>query len=311
MNFLKKCYNVLTSDNAYTRIILFINKTEILRHIFKSLRILQNFPLYLKRKRAVITINSDKGEQQKIDLHLNELVNIGYTEVTELMDQNTLIKLVDYGNTRLKQSEDFDVDKQKFNKKIWKRLSDIDQKLDSGHPLVEVSLSTPILHLLNKYFNSPAFLDYTLLTLSTNENPEAPLTQSQLWHFDRDDLKVVKLFVYLSDVNNEDDGPFTLYNKADSQKIPFYLINKHWDDRFILDSVKLKPTQFIKPKLSAFLVCTTECLHMGSRLKFNHHRLMTTSTYITLPTAHPWAASQNYEVVTPLNEIQRLALQKF
>jgi hypothetical protein len=51
----------------------------------------------------------------------------------------------------------------------------------------------PSLHSIGAWFNYP-----------TNE----PATSSQLWHHDPEDLKIVKAFIYLDDVF-EDNGPFT------------------------------------------------------------------------------------------------------
>ena len=41
--------------------------------------------------------------------------------------------------------------------------------------------------------------------------------------------------------------------------------------------------QIIAPRLSAFAVETSRCLHMGSRVAQGHERLLFTATYTTAP----------------------------
>ena len=303
---LTKALNVLKSDNPLQRIILFVNKTEVLRDLFKGLQNTLHFNTYYKRN---ISFKNEISPDLKN--YAEKLEQQGYVDVSALMDQSILKELESYGTSRLETKNQISTETQDYGKKIWLRLSDLDKKLSSSHPLLKISLQENILKILADYFKKPAFLDYVLMTLSSNDDGTEKLTQSQLWHYDRDDHRVVKLFVYLTDVDQLEKGPFTLFSKPSSQKFPFNGINRYWTDEEIYSKLPLSELiQMKAPKLSAFLVCTDQCLHMGSRIKKGHHRLMTTSTFITIPASHPWAGSRVYEVNTPISEIQRLALQK-
>ena len=60
-----------------------------------------------------------------------------------------------------------------------------------------------------------------------SRNIISSLKGSQLWHTDQEDNRVVKLFIYLNDVLNDDYGPFILSEKM--IKIPNYLEKiKRW-----------------------------------------------------------------------------------
>jgi hypothetical protein len=78
--------------------------------------------------------------------------------------------------------------------------------LDPTSVFGRFSLQRPILQIANAYFGMYTRLRYynvwhTLRTL-------APARESQLWHYDREDHQILKVFVYLSDVDNG-AGPFT------------------------------------------------------------------------------------------------------
>ena len=77
--------------------------------------------------------------------------------------------------------------------------------LDPQSPFVQLSLKQPVLQVVNGYFGLCAQLHsynvwHTLMS-------EAAPRDSQLWHRDPEDHYIVKMFVYLSDVD-EDAGPF-------------------------------------------------------------------------------------------------------
>src|SRR3989344_412906 len=80
--------------------------------------------------------------------------------------------------------------------------------LDLTHPAIEFSLSHPILNVVNSYLHLWAkFRDWRLqvtVPMPAGEREYA----SQRWHRDPEDQKLVKVFLYLNDVD-EDAGPFT------------------------------------------------------------------------------------------------------
>jgi len=129
-----------------------------------------------------------------------------------------------------------------------------------------------------------------LLTLS--KGTDAPLSYSQLWHYDHDDTKTIKLFAYLTDVSDDDDGPFTFLPAQVSSRFGFS-IRSHRHDCEVLSHVR--PHEVVKmtgPRLSTFMVETSRCLHMGSRLKLGHSRLLYTATFTSAPAIYPRNASR-------------------
>lgn len=134
-------------------------------------------------------------------------------------------------------------------------------------------------------FGEVPLLDYVLLTLSHSNYQD--LSYSQLWHRDHDDVRTIKLFVYLTDVQSESDGPFTFLPGPVSDRFGFSLRSHRRDDE-ILPKVRAGEVRtVIAPRLTTFMVETSRCLHMGSRTAPGHSRLLYTATYITVPRLFP------------------------
>jgi hypothetical protein len=78
--------------------------------------------------------------------------------------------------------------------------------LDADTIYARFGLQQPVLHIANAYFGMYTRLRYYNVwhTFATQSDAR----ESQLWHRDREDHLVLKMFVYLSDVD-EGAGPFT------------------------------------------------------------------------------------------------------
>ena len=77
---------------------------------------------------------------------------------------------------------------------------------DPESVLAQFSLQNSLLNIANEYFGMYVKLRYYNVwhTRATG----APARESQLWHFDREDNFILKVFLYLRDVD-ENSGPFT------------------------------------------------------------------------------------------------------
>jgi phytanoyl-CoA dioxygenase PhyH len=78
--------------------------------------------------------------------------------------------------------------------------------LDPSVIYARFALQKPILEIANAYFGMYTWLRYYNIwhTFAT----QTPARESQLWHRDREDYFILKVFVYLSDVD-DGAGPFT------------------------------------------------------------------------------------------------------
>ncbi|MGZ3690420.1 MAG: hypothetical protein ACXVAX_02885 [Pseudobdellovibrio sp.] len=308
-SFLVKFLRVLRAPNTYQRTIQAINKSP-LRHLTKTIAILASFKVYKERQKLIQKEVLSSEEQ----LALEGLKARGFAEVTSLLKFDDLQKLLAYGTEKLDRVEEIRKTEITKTKDFWVRLSDEDiggKVMDTDNPMLKVALNQSVLKTVGNYLKQAPFLEYVLLTLSNFAGPE--LKSSQLWHFDRDDTNMVKLFVYLTDVNSLADGPFTFVDKKNSEKVKNGFFMRHLPDaEFNRYSGESEYIRMIRPKLSCFLVDTSRCYHMGSRLYENHHRLLYTALFIGLPSNYSWAAKEKYSFAKniSLTELQQSALRR-
>jgi len=86
------------------------------------------------------------------------------------------------------------------------RIDLVSRGISAAHPLLKVALDVRLLEIVAAYLGMwpslhsvGAWLNYPTLT---------PAASSQLWHHDPEDLKIIKTFIYLEPVS-EENGPFT------------------------------------------------------------------------------------------------------
>ena len=96
------------------------------------------------------------------------------------------------------------------------------RELLGSHPVLDpqviyarFALQNPILQIANAYFGMYTRLRYYNVwhTFAT----QAEARESQLWHYDREDRQILKLFVYFSDVD-DGAGPFTYADGSHPKK---------------------------------------------------------------------------------------------
>lgn len=127
---------------------------------------------------------------------------------------------------------------------------------------------------------------------------------SQLWHLDYADSRAVWLWVYLTDVNDVADGPYT-YLPVEASKH----VNNSFFPRRIMDEeidnspLKSQVRQVMGPRLTSFLVDSTSIYHMGSRLADGHKRCIYSASFID-PVFHQTAITAS----GPIDGDQRLLL---
>ena len=167
--------------------------------------------------------------------------------------------------------------------------------LDPAHPFIRFSLADPILRIVAAYLGMLSKFRFWHLEATIPAGRVGPLG-SQRWHRDPEDQKLVKVFLYLSDVDDS-SGPFT------------YLAASHasgrWRHLFPLapprgslpmppDEDRFIPKEGVREfagRAGTIIFCDTTGLHRGG-LARESPRLMYTSVY-TSP-ASPWPIRYAY-----------------
>lgn len=224
----------------------------------------------------------------QIDAAASLLATNGYVILDHVIDQAALQALSRAGEAKMARCGAAASKQTSTHKTFWTRLLDEDMEqgmLSTDNPFVSFALQPSVLSVLSRRLGELPQLDYVLLTLSHGDNRE--LAYSQLWHRDYDDVRTIKLFVYLTDVASEAEGPFTFLPAFVSDRFGFS-IRSHRPDSEILPRVNREEiVSMIAPRLTTFMVETSRCLHMGSRTAPGHQRLLYTATFITVPRIYP------------------------
>ena len=292
--------------HVFKRTVQSLNKSN-LKYLTKALAIAFGLRTYLKRRLLVQRLDLSNNEAEV----LQNLKTKGYSEID--LDPHGLEELEKYAVDKIRRAEQIKLQSAAMTKDFLIRLSDEDivgQNLTTQNPMVSLTLAESLLKLAACYLQSAPFLAYVITTLSIYRGDEPK--SSQLWHKDYDDTRLLKLFIYLTDVNSPADGPFTFVEAVNSDKVKNSFFNRHLNDvEFKQQVADANLVQMVKPKLTCFLVDTSRCYHMGSRLARGHQRLMLTALYICPPSNYPNGAIERIEVEPGFQPsvLQRAALR--
>lgn len=166
-----------------------------------------------------------------------------------------------------------------------------DNDITKENPIIKLAFSHEILDSAIAYFNGDVSLDSIQFLYSWPTSGE--LRDSQKWHFDYGDSKSFHAIIYLNDVTQLSDGPFTFINKIDSKKIhwsPF--IRRIDDDQLIKELGNGEVRFFYGNAGKSVLVDPACCYHYGSRCKTPRLAL-----FLTFNSSNPF--------VPPVDLIQR------
>ena len=87
---------------------------------------------------------------------------------------------------------------------------------------------------------------------------------SQLWHRDRRDLAIIKVFLYATDVEME-NGPLTMLSLEQSRQVPDYLPHYLSDEQLGRYADLRQAVPLTGPAGTTWMVDSENCYHLGSR----------------------------------------------
>jgi len=258
-----------------------------------------------RRRQAELLTVSAQEKAKAEDLNRD-----GYAVVTELMDPSILQAFADAGMKRLNDIGGLEAKQSSTWKKFWVRLLDAEMQngqLSADNIFVRYAMQKSVVNVVSTALGEIPWLDYVLLSYSryTGES----LASSQLWHRDHDDVRVIKFFSYLTDVEDDADGPFTFLPKQSTDKFGYPLLESHFPDEQVFSKVPREDIKVMRaPRLSSFMVDTTRCLHMGSRMGPGHGRLLYTATFFSFPRMFPGTKNRPFFATPNTTAFEKLLL---
>lgn len=143
--------------------------------------------------------------------------------------------------------------------------------------LIKFAKNKSIVSKITDYFGFKPEVSHISCWVDEPSNHKESVTQ--LFHRDPDDLKVIKLFLYLNDVDN-DNGPFTYVEK--SHLSPWKIANlsgRANDEEVIRIYPKNNIIKFTEPK-HTIILADTKGYHKGTILK-NNKRVLLNVVYVS------------------------------
>ena len=245
----------------------------------------------------ICKINSLIRKKYKINISngvLGELNNESVKKITDkihqegyyIFDQVLNEKLIDdickfASNTPLHYSElqeDGTVDESKIKKSYIenKNLSNRHQIVDTSDMfnleiLSNLYFDENFLHISNNYFNARPWVDIFTLWWSNPVSNLPPKFQfnfknysAQMFHYDFDRMKMLKFFIYLTDVDDK-NGPH-VFVKGSHKKPAFFLTKDgRYDDNLIYSKYG-DDVVHLKGKKGTILAVDTRGIHKGMEL---------------------------------------------
>lgn len=150
---------------------------------------------------------------------------------------------------------------QSRNKTFFSQLLDpSDRGLDTI--FTRFALSDKVLNTAAKYLGVAPFLESVELLYS--KPIQGPPAQSQQWHKDRTDRRIVKVFVYITDVTPK-HGPLSLLPRAQSERVPEFLFHYLTDEQMARYADLSKAVALTGTAGTTILIDSQTSYHLGSR----------------------------------------------
>lgn len=187
-------------------------------------------------------------------------------------------------------------------------------EIDLTNPFLRFHLARPLLETASSYMGLiPKFIMHSLHSMILIP-PDSPAAFSQNWHRDPDDKKIIKIFIYLTDVNEASDGPF-MYVKGSQYGgrwrniFPQVPPVGSYPPRGAVE--KIVPGENIEiclGKAGTIIFCDTSGLHKGGYCT-KSRRIMSAATFVSSASAYrPNFDIGEYADLSNFSEIARYAL---
>jgi len=200
------------------------------------------------------------------DIHtaIKSIEKYGYYRLPALMDETNIGKLRQLGHTctcHVESNNQFDGTESVFNMNELKgnRYFATDQSLMSSGEVLDILGSHRLLNLAQEFLGCKPILDLVLMWWLTNYDNNDSSKSAQYFHFDMDRPRFLKVFFYLTDVD-EENGPH-IYAKSSNNEKPAQLYkSRRFKDAEIETHYQV---DHIKGKAGTILLVNTSGFHKG------------------------------------------------
>jgi len=210
-----------------------------------------------------------------------EIESKGYCVLPELLSaeiiENLYCKLASSGGKyksdiySSKEHETLDMENPKGTKFEYNK-----NELIEFEEVQKIFFDRKLLKIIENYLDALPIVDI-LASWWNFPSEKADHASAQLWHFDMDRPKWLKVFIYLKDCNN-DNGPHCYISSTNNNgKIPFEIRSYGYarlEDGFIENYFKKKDIKTFTAKKGTVLIEDTRGLHKGLKVEKGNRLLL-------------------------------------
>ena len=225
-------------------------------------------------------------KNDKLDKIVSELFECGISvrKIEDVIGQVRGLDILEKSLTWVKSNERY-LEQDKIKKFLWTYFpTESSRKLDLFNPITVFYLSPDILYVAGKYLGYIPQLNELVIQKTTIAGSKDAI-QSQKWHRDPQEMRTFKVFLYLSDVN-EDSGPF-IYIKGSSptskgklsKLFPQIKPKGSYPDASVIEKLLSQEDLFTATASSGTVIfCDTAGIHKGGFAK-SGERIMATGFF--------------------------------
>ena len=206
-----------------------------------------------------------EGNRSKI---ITELKTEGYAKLNTLLDEKITKSLVDFSlkTTANVKGKAVFFDHKKIISNIY-RFSN--KELLNNVDVQKIIMDPQLINFARDYFNCDPVFDYSAMWYSTSYDENISDDAAQQFHFDYDRTKWLKVFFYLTDVDDL-NGPhcYIRGSHLDNTK-PKYLLDRGYiriSDTEIFENYKDDQYREIKGEKGSIILGDTLCWHKGKKI---------------------------------------------
>ena len=228
---------------------------------------------YISRKRAISTFETSDRVRQYVE----ELRHTGSSVVTPVADRDLLHEAYRDAQSRLHSSTE---SSKHGSKDYWEELVK-PGALTVDSIFTRLSLQQSVLNIVSLYLGEIPYL-CSIELIASRGSDDTNWKRSQRWHRDYNDSRMVKLFTFLTDVKDDEDGPLTFIPANYCQDVSAKRFPIHKTDNEIARlGLASHVTRLLCPSKTSVLLDTHRCFHRGSRMAPGRVRIALISTYVS------------------------------
>lgn len=251
-----------------------------LRYLRKAFVALRHPGTTLRRARLGTRLASDLPADFRS--RIAELNATGYAAAGPEIDAGLLAELDRAADAKLQAGE-----QGRNLRSFFTQITD-DSDLHADSIYVRFALQPGIQKIVSAYFGHVPYLA-DVQVLKSHGTDRDTWEESQLWHRDYGDSKTIKLWVYLTDVEKQESGPFTYLPVAPSARVPnTFIPGRVSDEAMAATGLADQAIAVYGPRLKCFYIDTALCYHLGSRLKQGQVRVAYIATYLSHASLYPF-----------------------